>query len=248
MNLTQKLALMGTLALSVGCSNIERTTDVVKRRLYANTYSSNAESGFKENSFSNNDFNSKRSEVALTTGNYLFGKINAADIITIDNRPVDRSQVFPFWALKVEEMTEHIFPEAEEVVYGRPDGKVRLFVLDDSIDYALTNRGFRREKLAKGKRVGNVKESHFYVPTVNFNTDELLSVPYSGFVDPCGEHKLLLVTNPSYRLNNQNGLVELFGNMYVEKIGELDSMSRRNGANKKDFVDAEVIYKPVNKQ
>jgi len=229
----QGLVLASGLALT-GCNTLNS----------GEQYKANVRADLKENSFSDEDFSIERSEAKLSTGNYVFGRISPNDIVTAaDGRQIPHNELFPFWAVRTNEMTEHIFPQKKEVVYGRPDGKVRIFVKDNGIKYLSSNQGFERPKLDEDEKVGNVGEAEFRIPTVNFNIQGFDSVPYSGFKDQNGNLKIVLIQGASYRLNNARGGVDIFGDSYfVETLGEIES--KKTGFTMKDIIrDVKPVYK-----
>lgn len=219
----QTLVLASGLAIStVGCNTLDSIGRAVSEPFEGKRYDTNAASNLKQTQFSDKYFSVRRSEVALPTGHYVFGKINQTDSVTVNGVEVPYENLFPFWAVRTNEMTEHVFPATKEVKYGRNDGKVRVFV-KDNIQYIATNQRGVSPQMPKDKRVATLDEIEFKIPGVNFGIPGFELVNYTGFANKGEEAKLVFMQNASYRFDKARGnCADFFADgFYVESIGQI---------------------------
>jgi hypothetical protein len=235
------LTLLLSTALTAGCSSQTRERFSLRSplsiRSIVPTYDTNASRQLAKANFGDHKFDSPRSVARLGSGDfeYVFGQLGAHDEVTINGRPVDNSQLFPYWAVKTNELSEHVFPEQQLVTLGRHDGKVRVFERNDNLTLLRTDRTYERNLLPEGSRVGNVSESRFWIPKVNF--EGKMDVPYSTFVNTDGQKVVGLIGNPSYEL--VGGRINYHGVIFQEKLADIKRL--QHGITQDMVVESQAV-------
>ncbi len=234
--------LAGTVLLGSGCTTINKVKNYVKG---GETYAHNAASHLKANQFSDRDFNTSRSEVRMPFGTYIFGKLKVDDNIEISGSVINADDLFPYWGLRKDKMTEYVSPGKKEAYFGRDDAMGSVFVRAHGIEKIITDRCFEPQEMPKNKEVANVGESHFGVPGINFENRDIKHslgyVVYTAGKDKAGKPTQILMLNPVFGLDHEKGLVVLYGTAYEEKKAKIPSLKYSLATN--DIVNAQIIWK-----
>ena len=233
--MTRRAALKGAglvgLTILSGCKNSPKKENRQAFRTGRNgAYESNAANNINGEKFGDQDFNVSVNIVNIAGKEYSFFPLENYTV-SLGGQKIDKETLFPYAAVNRALMTEDIDPIEGTHTLMYDDGSATVFEKDVGIKRLTTEISAERKTLKGKNQIGNVGESRFSVPLLDFGRNSgLRRVAYGTDTDVKAEENIILVPDPRFRINHRlgkdnKGLVQILSrggnNFYVENKADL---------------------------
>ena len=243
----------------IGCVTDNRTSFTGKRNAF--DYTSNL-TGTGKGAFGDKDVNFAGEAVDMRdawAGIRIWGEIpQGSTLKTQDGRSITLTgdNAFAYWSLIAAqnengtggEITPQLFPENQEILYGRRDGLVRVFIANPAISHLRSNRTYEGQMSDNRDGTFTLGVPKFEVPMVRAGDSDF--TPYSAFINRAEKRVLGLVpVKDGFHYDFHEGRVELHGMVYEETLAHIKSPVMPQGLFTPDqLIESEAIYFDITDQ